>query len=55
MEMKQIARLIAAIIREPESEEIKMNVKREVTELAAKFPLYEHRLSENKMDAISAA
>ncbi len=55
MEMKQIARLIAAIIREPESEEIKMNVKREVTELAAKFPLYAHRLSENKMDAISAA
>ncbi|MGI8884308.1 MAG: serine hydroxymethyltransferase, partial [Pyrinomonadaceae bacterium] len=55
MEMKQIARLIAAIIREPESEEIKTNVKREVTELAAKFPLYAHRLSENKMDAISAA
>ncbi len=54
-EMKQIARLIASVIHEPESEEVKSNVKREVAELTAKFPLYAHRLSDGKTDAISAS
>ncbi|MEP6904159.1 MAG: serine hydroxymethyltransferase, partial [Actinomycetota bacterium] len=54
-EMRQIARLIAAVIHEPESEEVKTNVKREVAELTARFPLYAHRLSEGKTDAISAS
>jgi glycine hydroxymethyltransferase len=39
-EMKQIGELIASLIREPESEIVKANVKRDVAELTAKFPLY---------------
>lgn len=55
-EMKQIAALIASIIREPESEEVKTRVKREVAELAARFPLYAHRLKDSRTaDVISAS
>lgn len=54
-EMRQIAKLIASVIHEHESEEVKANVKREVAELTARFPLYAHRLSEGKTDAISAS
>ena len=54
-EMRQIARLIASVIHDVESEEVKTRVKREVAELTAKFPLYAHRLSEGKTDAISAS
>jgi glycine hydroxymethyltransferase len=54
-EMRVIGKLIAAVIREPESEEVKTNVKREVAELAEKFPLYAHRLGDDKTDAISAS
>src|SRR5436853_1030964 len=43
-EMVEIGRLIAAIVREPESEEVRNNVKRSVSELTAKFPLYAKRL-----------
>jgi glycine hydroxymethyltransferase len=39
-EMKQIGKLIASLIREPESEDVKTRVKRDVAELTAKFPLY---------------
>jgi glycine hydroxymethyltransferase len=39
-EMKQIGNMIASIIREPESEEVKTRVKREVAELTARFPMY---------------
>jgi glycine hydroxymethyltransferase len=39
-EMEAIGKLIASVIREPESEEIKAKVKRDVAELTAKFPLY---------------
>jgi len=54
-EMRVIGRLIAAVIREPESEEVQTNVKREVAELTEKFPLYAHRLSDGKTGAISAS
>ncbi len=54
-EMKQIGKLIASIIREPESEEVKARVKKDVTELTAKFPLYAHRVHEDKTEAISAS
>src|SRR2546423_655803 len=37
-------RMIAAIVHEPESEEVRNNVKRSVVELTAKFPLYQKRL-----------
>jgi len=53
-DMRVIGKLIADIIREPESEEGKERVKREVAELTAKFPLYAHRSSE-KTESISAS
>jgi len=43
-EMQEIGRLIASIVREPESDEVRNNVKRGVGELTAKFPLYAMRL-----------
>lgn len=54
-DMRVIGKLIADVIREPESEEMQTRVKREVAELTAKFPLYSHRAVGNKTDAISAS
>ena len=54
-EMKQIGGLIAAIVREPESEEVKTQVKKDVAELAARFPLYAHRLQDERNEAVSAS
>jgi glycine hydroxymethyltransferase len=46
-EMRQIARLISEIIHEPQSEEVRAKVRREVAELAARFPLYPKRLKKS--------
>ncbi|MBA2495445.1 MAG: serine hydroxymethyltransferase [Acidobacteria bacterium] len=54
-EMRQIAQMIASIIREPESEEVKTKVKRDVAELTAKFSLYAHRLRGEQSESISAS
>ena len=43
-DMREIGQMIAAIVREPQSEEVRNNVKRSVSELTAKFPLYAKRL-----------
>jgi glycine hydroxymethyltransferase len=43
-EMVEIGRMIASIVHEPQSEEVRNNVKRSVSELTAKFPLYAKRL-----------
>src|SRR3954469_14508740 len=43
-EMREIGRLIAAIVREPQSEDVRQQVNRSVAELTAKFPLYAKRL-----------
>jgi glycine hydroxymethyltransferase len=43
-EMRAVARLISEIIHEPHSEEVRTKVRREVAELAARFPLYPKRL-----------
>ncbi len=43
-EMRQVARLIAAVLNEPESEEARKQVRQSVHELAARFPLYPKRL-----------
>src|SRR5437588_7413825 len=43
-EMREIGRLIAAIVHEPESEGVRDQVRRSVAELTAKFPLYARRL-----------
>ena len=54
-DMTQIARLIASIVREPESEEVKTKVKREVEELTQKFPMYEKRLQKDKTEKVMAS
>jgi glycine hydroxymethyltransferase len=43
-EMREIGRLIAAIVHDPESEDVRHQVKRSVAQLTAKFPLYPKRL-----------
>jgi glycine hydroxymethyltransferase len=43
-EMREIGRLIAEIIQQPESEEVRTKVQRGVAELTARFPLYPKRL-----------
>ncbi len=48
-EMEIIGKLIASVIREPESEDVKANVKKAVADLTANFPMY---FAENK--AVSA-
>jgi len=53
-DMRTIGRLIADVIREPESDEIKSRVREEVAELTARFPLYTHRAT-GKTGAISAS
>ena len=53
-EMRKIGKLIAEIVREPESEEIKSRVKKDVLELTEKYPLYKHRLREDNVEATSA-
>ncbi len=51
-EMREIGRLIAAIVHEPESEEVLRKVKEGVSELAAKFPLYAKRLKRTAAEAM---
>jgi glycine hydroxymethyltransferase len=43
-EMRHVARLISEVMHAPESEEVRTKVIREVSELAARFPLYPKRL-----------
>ena len=43
-EMRTVARLIAEVLHEPESEEVRGRVRQSVRGLAAEFPLYPNRL-----------
>jgi glycine hydroxymethyltransferase len=43
-EMAKIGEMIASIIREPESEEVKAAVRSSVAEIASRFPMYPNRL-----------
>src|SRR5262249_22516300 len=43
-EMREIGRMISAIVHKHESEALRNNVKRSLAELTAKFPLYAKRL-----------
>ena len=43
-EMQQIGRLIAEVIHAPESEEVRNKIKRDVSDLTARFPLYPQRM-----------
>jgi len=54
-EMQQIGKLIAAIIREPENEKVKATVAADVAELAARFPLYAHRIHAEKSQSFSVS
>jgi glycine hydroxymethyltransferase len=50
-DMRLIGKLIADIIHEPESEEVKARVRRGVAELTARFPMYPNRLKEKGGEA----
>jgi glycine hydroxymethyltransferase len=50
-EMETIGKLIAAVIREPASEDVKIRVKKEVAEMTARFPMYQNRLPEKAIPA----
>ena len=54
-EMREIGSMIAAVIHEPESDEIKAKVRREVEELTAKFPMYATRIKEPRTDALAVS
>jgi glycine hydroxymethyltransferase len=43
-EMHEIAALIAAVLHDPQSEDVRRRVRQEVAELASRFPLYANRL-----------
>lgn len=43
-EMNEIGRMIAAIVREPQSEQVRDKVRQDVEALTARFPLYAKRL-----------
>ncbi len=53
-DMRAIGGMIAALIHEPESEEVKTRVRREVAELTARFPMYPGRLKEKRTDATAS-
>jgi glycine hydroxymethyltransferase len=54
-EMRRIGKMIAAVIHEPQSEEVKTRIKREVAELTANFQLYPNRYKETKGESLSAS
>jgi len=54
-EMKLIGEMIASVIHEPESEEVRSSVKKGVAEITAKFPMYPDRLKPISEGALSAA
>jgi glycine hydroxymethyltransferase len=51
-EMKLIGSLIAAVIREPESDEVKSKVRTAVADLTSRFPMYRRRLTEAERAAV---
>ena len=53
-EMRKIGAMLAAIVKEPQSDELKSKVKTEVLELTANFPLYAHRLRDGLTESLSA-
>jgi len=50
-EMKKIGEMIAAVILEPESEDVKNRVRADVAEVTARFPMYPGRLKEKRNEA----
>ena len=54
-EMRQIGKMIAAVVNEPNSEEVQSRVRREVKELTARFPLYPQRYKKQMAETAIAA
>ncbi|HEX9962598.1 MAG TPA: hypothetical protein VGB00_16815, partial [Pyrinomonadaceae bacterium] len=54
-EMRQIGRMIVAVINEPNSEEVKTRVREQVKELTARFSLYPQRYKKQMSEAATAA
>ncbi len=54
-DMRKIGAMIAAVIHEPESDEVKETTKREVVELAARYPMYPNRYKGDQTEANSAS
>ncbi|MER3430007.1 MAG: serine hydroxymethyltransferase [Blastocatellia bacterium] len=54
-EMRQIGEMIASIIAEPDSEQVKTEVRRKVTELTERFPMYHLRQRRLRFDGLSAS
>ncbi|MEO6049943.1 MAG: serine hydroxymethyltransferase [Pyrinomonadaceae bacterium] len=52
-EMKLIGEMIAAVMHEPESEDVKSRVRQGVADVTAKFPMYPGRLKEKREEAVS--
>jgi glycine hydroxymethyltransferase len=53
-EMRLIGKMIADVVREPNSEEVKQRVRREVAELSQRFPLYPNRYKAQKSETVAA-
>ena len=45
-EMRTVGRLIAQVLHDPQSEEVRRQVRQDVAELSARFPLYPSRLKQ---------
>jgi glycine hydroxymethyltransferase len=45
-EMREIGRLIAEVLHDPQSEDVRQKVRQSVSELSARFPLYPKRLKQ---------
>lgn len=48
VEMREVAKLMAAVLHEPESEAVRIRVRRSVAELTSRFPLYSQRQPQPK-------
>jgi glycine hydroxymethyltransferase len=53
-EMRKIGELIAAIVKDPESEPLKEKVRRDVSEITAGFPMYPNRLKRPESESSAA-
>ncbi len=53
-DMRAIGNMIASIIHDPESDDVKNRVRNEVKELTSRFPMYPSRLNEKKTDATAS-
>jgi glycine hydroxymethyltransferase len=53
-EMRDIGRMIAEVVLEPESEEVKRRVRKQVAELTARFPMYVNRLKPTQNESAGA-